>query len=77
MSAAARRLYFPTLPPLRVVASSRRWELTFLCDGHAFKVIAAGHNAQAAAAEGVIELAAQCAEFEPDTARMVSAIEVR
>lgn len=77
MSAASRRLYFPSLPPLAIVTSSRRWELTFLCDGHAFKVVAGGHNAQAAAAEGILELASQCPDFAPESARMTAAIEVR
>ncbi len=79
MNPAARRLYCPTLPPLHLMCNSprRHFELTFLCGGSPFKVVAPGANAQAAAAEGILELASQCPDFDPSSARMVAAIEVR
>lgn len=79
MNPAARRQYCPTLPRSQLLfpGPRRHFELTFLCGGSPFKVIAPGSNAQAAAAEGLLELASQCPDFEPDTARMVAAVEVR
>lgn len=52
------------------------FDLTFICQGRTFKALQRGRNAQAAAAEAVIELASQCPDFEPGEARLTRAIQV-
>lgn len=73
--AAVRR----SLPPLVHITAAAQtlpaFELSFLSDGHTFKALIRARNAQAAAAEGLIELAQQCPDFNPDGARLVSALQ--
>lgn len=68
------------LPPLQHLtadADMPGFELTFLDGGRTWKVLARGSNAQAAAHEGLIELAAKFADFNPETARLVAAVQTR
>ena len=53
------------------------WELTFISGGRPLIVTVRARNAQAAAHEGEIELAAQLHEFDPKDARLISAIQCR
>lgn len=53
------------------------FELTYLCDGRTFKALARGRNATAAGNEGLIALADKCPDFNPETARIMAAVQVR
>ena len=74
----AVRFARPTLPPLREVKTVQPgWELKFQSGGVPFNVFVRARNTQAADAEGRIELATQFPDFDPDTARLVQAVETR
>lgn len=64
-----------TLTPITETSRLPGFELTYLCSGQSFKALICARNSQAAAAEGLIELASQCPDFEPDNARLVRVIQ--
>lgn len=68
-----------SLPPLRIVNQFDLpcFELTFIAHGRTFKALARGRNTQAAAYEGMIALAAEIPDFDPDAARLVGAVQTR
>jgi len=77
---APRLVLRGNLPPMQHITHPNPdrlpcWELTFLCAGHTFKAIARARNSQAAAAEGLIELATQCPDFNSESARLVAAVQ--
>lgn len=77
---APRQVLRGALPPLQHITTPNPdrypcWELTFLCGGHTFKALARAKNSQTAAAEGLLELATQCPDFEPESARLVAAVQ--
>lgn len=66
----------PSLPPLAGSAPVMPgYQLTFNCTGRIFKAFVRGRNVHAASHEGILELASQCPDFEPENARLVSAIQ--
>ncbi len=68
------------LPPLQYITppdETPAFELTFRCDGQAFKALVRARNAESAAHEALIELAHQCPDFNPETARLVAAVQTR
>lgn len=74
-----RRALLPRLPQLAPLLDARgfsKFELTFSCSGQDFKVQAQARNTQAAAHEGLIELAAQCPDFDAEDARLVACVQL-
>lgn len=71
-----------SLPPLQRLAPTgpqsvpRAFELTFICAGKTFKALQRARNQSAAAAEALIELSSQCADFDPEDARLTAAVQV-
>jgi hypothetical protein len=61
------------LPPLYGVETLPGYDLTFSCAGRTFKAFVRARNVQAASHEAMIELAAQCPDFDPEDARLHSA----
>ncbi len=79
-SPRARLVLNRALPPLQHLTPPEplpAFELTFLSDGRAFKALIRARNAEAATHEALLELAHQCAEFVPETARLVAAVQTR
>lgn len=82
MSAAtqSRTVIRRSLPPLQYITQAAQtfpaFELAFMSEGHIYKALIRARNSQAAAAEGMIELAQQCPDFNPDAARLVSALQI-
>lgn len=79
---APRQVLGGSLPPLHQLnAGNPRelplFELKFYSCGREFIVTQRGRNSQAAAAEGLIELAAKFHEFDPEEARLISALQTR
>lgn len=76
---APRLVLRRALPPLqRLIQPTGQppcFELTFACSGIPYKVLIRARNSQAAAAEGLLELAEQCPEFEPENARLMAAVQ--
>lgn len=72
-----QRLALPSLTPLAWQGAQPGFELTFLCDGSDFKTFVRARNQQAAAHEGLIELASQFHDFHPDKARLVRAVQTQ
>ena len=72
-----KRLALPSLPALAWHGAQPGFELTYICDGADFKTFVRARNQQAAAHEGLIELAHQCPGFDPDRARLVRAIQTQ
>lgn len=77
---APRQVLRSALPPLQHITYQNPdrfpcWELTFLCGGHTFKALARAKNSQAASDQGLLELATQCPDFEPENARLVAAVQ--
>lgn len=79
MAATSRLILRRSLPPLVHITSAAQqlpaFELTYVSEGHDFKALIRARNSQAAAAEGLIELAQQCPDFNPEGARLVSAVQ--
>lgn len=77
---APRLVLRRALPPLQRLTPPNDlqpcFELTFSCSGREFKTIARARNSQAAAAEGLLELATQCPEFDAEDARLTAAVQV-
>lgn len=71
------------LPPLQRLAPTGpqqlppAFELTFICAGKTFKALQRGRNQAAAAAEAMLELSYQCADFDYKDARLTAAVQVR
>ena len=75
-----RTVVVPKLPQLRLFTPSADlpgFELSFVCSGRTYKAFARGRNAQAAAHEALIDLASACPDFEPETARLVRAVQTQ
>jgi hypothetical protein len=77
---APRLVLRGALPPLERLLSPGAptppaWELTFISNGKTFKALQRGRNAQAAAAEAVMELALQCWDFDATDYRMLAAVQ--
>lgn len=53
------------------------FELTFHCAGKPFKILQRARNQAAAAAEGMLELSYQFADFNFTEARLVAAVQVQ
>lgn len=72
-----RRLALPTLSAIYAngPAALQGYQLTFFCGGHSFRCFVRARNQRAATEEGLIELASQCPDFDPDNARLVACIE--
>lgn len=70
-----KRLALPSLPQLRDSAKLPGFQLTFYCAHRSFRAYVRARNVQAASHEGLIELAAQCPDFDPDNARLVAAVQ--
>ena len=72
----AIRFTMPRLPALYGTDNNLLgFELSFLCSGHIYKAFVRARNVQSAAEEATIELAAAEAGFEPENARLISAIQ--
>ncbi len=69
----------PALPPLTLTPPDDLpcFELTFRSGGQQFKALSRGRNAVAASHEALLELAHQCPDFDPETARLVAAVQTR
>lgn len=71
------------LPPLQRLAPTGPqslppcFEFTFICSGKEFKAVQRGRNQAAAAAEAMLELSYQCADFDYKDARMTAAVQVQ
>lgn len=67
------------LPPLQIVNQLEQpcFELTYICSGRTFKALARGSSIQSASHEGLIALASQIPDFDPETARLVGAVQTR
>lgn len=70
-----KTLALPSLPTLYGVETNPGFELTFVCSGRPFKSFVRARNQQAASHEALIELAAQCPDFEPENARLVRSVQ--
>lgn len=68
-----------SLPPLKHSSQYDYpcFELTFICSGRTFKALARGKTPQSASHEGLIALASQIPDFEPEAARLVGAVQMR
>lgn len=76
----ARLVLNRALPPLQHITPPEpvpAFELTYVSEGRPFKALVRARNAEAAAHEALLELAHQCAEFNPETARLVAAVQTR
>ncbi len=79
---APRLVLRGALTPLQQLTSQAHqqhpcFELTFLSSGRTFKALIRAKNATTAAHEGLLELATQCPEFDPENSRLVAAVETR
>ncbi len=80
MRTETRFLLARALPPLQNLTLPDPlpgFELTFTSSGRTFKAFVRARNAEAASNEAILELAHQCAEFEPERARLVAAVQTR
>ena len=65
----------PTLLPAYGVEWTPGFHVTFICSGQPFNAFVRARNQQAATEEAKIELAIQCPDFEPESARLVRSIQ--
>ena len=70
-----RRYAVPTLSTPFGVERNPSFECTFLSSGRSFIATVRARNPQAAVEEGLIELAQQCPDFEPENARAVRVVQ--
>lgn len=72
-----RRLAMPSLPTPYGIEWNPGFEVTFICSGRPFNACVRARNQQAATEEAKIELAIQCPDFDPDTARLVRSVQTQ
>lgn len=73
------RFVMPTLAPLHNAHTAHppAFELTFNSEGRIYKALVRARNVHAASHEGLLELATQCPDFNPEKARLLAAIQTR